>query len=161
MPQHPLTDTLQATGARFEIIDCDPELADTAAFCAHYGYSLDESANLLVVRGKTGEEKYAACLVLATCRLDVNHVVRKRLGSRRVSFASPEQTLALTGMALGGVTPIGLPDTLPLWVDAAIFDLNQVILGGGDRSSKIIAHPDLLKALPNTEIVEGLGKLVS
>lgn len=156
--QHPLAEQLDATGKAYEIIECDPALADTAAFCEHYGFAATESANLLVVRGKTGDEKYAACLVLASCRLDVNTVVRKKLGSRRVSFASPDQTLALTGMALGGVTPIGLPESLPLWVDAAIMQLERVVLGGGDRSSKIIADPALLAELPNVEVVDGLGK---
>ncbi|MEM7378545.1 MAG: YbaK/EbsC family protein [Pseudomonadota bacterium] len=158
MQTHPLTPILERTGAAYSIIECEPDRADTAAFCAHYGYSPAESANLLVIRGKTGEQKYAACLVLASCRLDVNKVARKKLGSRRVSFASPEQTLELTGMALGGVTPIGLPDTLPLWIDAAIMALDRVVLGGGDRHSKIIATPALLTALPNAEVVDALGK---
>ncbi|MEM9603568.1 MAG: YbaK/EbsC family protein [Pseudomonadota bacterium] len=161
MQTHPLTPFLERTGADYSIIECDPEHADTAAFCAQYGYSLAESANLLVIRGKSGEQRYAACLVLASCRLDVNKVARKKLGSRRVSFASPEQTLELTGMALGGVTPIGLPETLPLWIDAAIMTLERVVLGGGDRRSKIIAAPDLLTALPNAEVVEALGKPIS
>ena len=155
---HPLTEQLDATGESYEIMACDPTLADTAAFCEHYGFDATESANLLVIRGKTGDEKYAACLVLASCRLDVNKVARKKLGARRVSFASPEQTLELTGMALGGVTPIGLPVTLPLWIDAAIMQLERVVLGGGDRSSKIIADPALLTHLPNAEVVDGLGK---
>lgn len=158
---HPLSDLLDATGKHYEIMACDPALADTAAFCEHYGFDATESANLLIIRGKTGEEKYAACLVLASCRLDVNKVARKKLGSRRVSFASPEQTLELTGMALGGVTPIGLPASLPLWIDAAIVQLERVVLGGGDRSSKIIADPALLTELANSEVVEGLGKPIA
>ncbi|MDP6707232.1 MAG: YbaK/EbsC family protein [Alphaproteobacteria bacterium] len=152
---------LEASGLEFQIVDCDPELADTAVFCEHYGHSLAHSANTIVVRSKTGEEKYAACLVLATCRLDVNKAVRKKLGARKASFASPEETQAATGMTLGGVTPLALPASLPLWVDSRIMDLDYVILGGGDRASKIIVDPALFRTTANTEIVPDLAKEAS
>jgi prolyl-tRNA editing enzyme YbaK/EbsC (Cys-tRNA(Pro) deacylase) len=149
---------LAATGLAYEAIDCDPALADTETFCAHYGYSLAHSANTIVVKSKTGEERFVACVVLATARLDVNRTVRKRLGARKVSFASAEETERLTGMTLGGVTALALPETLPLWVDAAIMGLDRVILGGGNRSSKLIVPPAVFEALANAEVVEGLAR---
>jgi len=142
----------------FETINCDPELADTAVFCAHYGFALEDSANCLLVAGKAGGEKhYVACVVLASTRLDVNKTVRKRLGVRRISFASAEETLTLTGMALGGVTPIGLPAELHLWVDSQVMARERIILGGGSRSCKIAIAPDLFRRTPNTCVVEGLA----
>jgi len=96
--------------------------------------------------------------VLATMRLDVNHIVRKRLGARKVSFASAEETQALTGMSLGGVTAFALPETLPLWIDARIMALDYVILGGGNRSSKIKLAPAVFNSIPNAEIVDGLAR---
>ena len=149
---------LEQSGLDHEIIACDPELADTAVFCEHYGYSPAQSANTIVVRSKTGEEKFAACLVLATTLLDVNKTVRKRLGARKVSFASPEETMARTGMSLGGVTPLCLPPELPLWVDGRIMELDYVILGGGDRASKIIVDPQIFARLANAEVVPGLAR---
>lgn len=149
---------LQASGVKHEIITCDPKLADTAVFCAHYGFSTEHSANTIVVRSKTGEEAYAACLVLATCRLDVNKVVRKKLGARKVSFASPEETREKTGMELGGVTAIGLPETLPLWIDERIMALDYIILGGGGRDTKIIVSPEIFDKTPAVEIVPDLAK---
>ncbi len=149
---------LEASGLAHEIIACAPELADTAVFCAHYGHPLEHSANTIVVRSKTGELKFAACLVLATTRLDVNKVVRKRLGARKVSFATAEESEALTGMTLGGITPLALPAELPLWVDARIMALDRVILGGGNRASKIIVEPAIFKSLAKAEIVEDLAK---
>ncbi len=153
-----IRDILETSGLAYKIVDCDPELADTAVFCAHYGYAPEHSANAIVVRSKTGEEKYAACLVLATTRLDVNKVVRKKLGARKVSFASPEETRRITGMEIGGVTPVCLPAGLPLWVDARIMALPDVILGGGNRSTKIIVDPKIFAATPETEVVENLAK---
>jgi prolyl-tRNA editing enzyme YbaK/EbsC (Cys-tRNA(Pro) deacylase) len=148
---------LDATGIEYEIIPCDPDLADTAAFCEHYGYALEDSANTIVVVGKSEPPVYAACVILATTRLDVNKAVRKRLGTRKASFAGPEQTRELTGMAIGGVTPVGLPDGLPLWVDARVMERERIILGGGGRDRKVHAPPGVLSAL-GAEVVEGLAK---
>ncbi len=149
---------LQASALPFEVWDCDPEAADTAAFCERYGVSPAHSANTIVVRSKTGELRYAVCVVLATHRLDVNHVVRKKLGVRKVSFASAQETRELTGMEIGGVTPIGLPGDLPVWIDQAVTACEYVILGGGNRSSKLKVDPGLFSQLPGVEIVPGLGK---
>lgn len=149
---------LAASAVAHEIIECDPELADTAKFCEHYGYSLENSANVILVASKTGEKKYAACVVLAVNRLDVNKVVRKKLGARKVSFADPEETRALTGMEIGGVTAIGLPADLPIWVDARVMEHERIILGGGGRDSKLICAPQIFEHTANTEIVEGLAK---
>lgn len=149
---------LEASGLDFEVMDCDPELADTAVFCERYGVSLDHSANTIVVRSKTGEEKFAVCVVLATGRLDVNKTVRKRLGVRKASFASADETRALTGMEIGGVTALALPAGLPLWIDAEVMRRDYIILGGGNRSSKIRVDPAIFESTPETEIVEGLAR---
>jgi prolyl-tRNA editing enzyme YbaK/EbsC (Cys-tRNA(Pro) deacylase) len=149
---------LDRSGLDYEILECDPELADTAVFCARYGHAMADSANAIVVKSKTGEEKFVACVVLATTRLDVNRTVRKKLGARKVSFADPEETRRVTGMELGGVTPPGLPSDLPLWVDSRVMERRFVILGAGTRSAKIRVSPDYFRKLPQAEIVEGLAK---
>lgn len=155
----PFIERLEATGIEYRIIPCDPELADTATFCEHYGFALEDSANTIVVMGKADPPVFAACVVLATTRLDVNKAVRKRLGTRKASFASAEQTREMTGMAIGGVTPIGLPDGLPLWVDARVMERERIILGGGSRERKVHALPAVLTAL-GAEVVADLAKPV-
>ncbi len=151
-------DAAAATGHPYEVVECDPDLADTAAFCEAYGFGLDQSANAIVVVGKSEPRVYVACLVLATCRLDVNGVVRKRLGVKKASFASADETIEMTGMMIGGVTPYGLPGGLPLWIDARVMDVDQVIVGGGSRDRKLLVPPASLAALPGAEVVEGLAK---
>ena len=148
---------LEQLGIDHEIVPCDPARADTAAFCETYGYALDDSANTIVVAGKSNPPTYAACVVLATTRLDVNRVVRRRLRVGKASFASADATLALTGMALGGVTVFGLPDGLPIWVDARVMTRERIVLGGGSRHCKVVASPSILRALAGVEIVEGLA----
>jgi prolyl-tRNA editing enzyme YbaK/EbsC (Cys-tRNA(Pro) deacylase) len=147
------------TGVAYEVVPCDPALADTAAFCEAYGYAMDDSANCVVVIGKAEPPVYAACVVLATTRLDVNGVVRRRLGTRKASFAPPDDVVAATGMAIGGVTPLALPDDLPLWVDARVVERGRIVLGGGSRNAKVIAAPEILTALGG-EVVPDLAKPV-
>ena len=148
---------LDATRVDYEIIKCDPALADTAQFCEAYGYAPEDSANAIVVIGKSDPPVFAACVVLANSRLDVNKTVRKRLGTRKASFAGPEDTERLTGMTIGGVTPFALPDGLPVWVDARVMDRDRIILGGGSRDRKILASPKILVA-GGAEVVEDLAK---
>jgi len=149
---------LDQSGSDYEIMDCDPELADTATFCAHYGHAMEDSANAILVKSKTGDEKFVACVLLATTRLDVNKVIRKKMGARKVSFADPQETKRVTGMELGGVTPPGLPPDLPLWVDSRVMARPFVILGAGTRSAKIRVSPDYFRKLPQVEIVDGLAR---
>ncbi len=150
---------LDPLGVAYELFPCDPALADTAQFCAAYGFAMEDSANTIVVAGKADPRRYAACIVLATRRLDVNRVVSKRLGTRKASFAGAEETAELTGMAIGGVTPFGLPPGLAVWVDAAVMERERIVLGGGSRSWKVIAAPEILARLPNVEVVEGLATI--
>lgn len=139
----------------------DPELADTAAFCERYGVAPDASANCVVVKGKRGGEvRFAACMVLATTRADVNGVVRRRLDVRSASFAPMDEAVALTGMEYGGITPLGLPDDWPVLVDAAVAASPEVVIGGGVRGSKLFLPGSALLSLAGTEVVEGLGRAV-
>ena len=148
---------LDSLGVPYRIIEIDPDYADTAAFCERYGYPPQISANCILVAAKTGAEQYVACLVLATSRLDVNRTVRRLMGVRKASFASAEQTVAITGMQIGGVTPFALPAGLPLYVDAPVMDVEEIIVGGGGRSTKVLVAPAALAKLPDTTVVEGLG----
>lgn len=137
----------------------DPDLADTAAFCERYGVGLDISANCVVIAGRRGETtRYAACMVLATTRADVNGAVRQLLDARKASFAHMDDAVTLTGMEYGGITPIGLPAGWPILVDSRIVALPEIIVGSGLRRSKIAMPGSVLAALPGAQVVEGLAR---
>lgn len=150
-----LAATLATPGV--DVIDCDPALADTADFCAAYGYAMEDSANAIVVVGKSEPPVFACCVVLATTRLDVNKAVRQRLGTRKASFAPADVTAESTGMAMGGVTPLALPPGLALWIDAAVMARPRVLIGGGSRSCKVVGPPAMLLELRGAEVVDGLA----
>jgi prolyl-tRNA editing enzyme YbaK/EbsC (Cys-tRNA(Pro) deacylase) len=150
---------MQSLGISFEEMACDPELADTAAFCEAYGVPLDRSANTILVASRRPEGHVVACLVLATTRLDVNGLVRRRMVVRKVSFADAETTRDLTGMEIGGVTIFGLPADIPVWVDSRVIDNDWVVIGAGTRTAKIRFDPGQLKGLNGFEIVRDLGLL--
>ena len=151
-------DVVAALDTSSQVIDIDPDLADTADFVDAYGYSLEDSANCIIVVGKSDPPVHVACLVLAHTRLDVNSAVRKRLRVRRASFAPPDVTRDLTGMQIGGVTPLALPRDMPLWIDSRVMDRETIVLGGGSRSCKVVGPPQMLLALPNAEVVADLAR---
>lgn len=137
----------------------DASLADTAAFCAAYGVTPAESANCVIVAGRRGEvTRYAACIVLATTRADVNGVVRRHLDVRKCSFAPMDEAVSLTGMEYGGITPIGLPADWPILVDSRVVAAPHVIVGSGVRHSKIAVAGPALGALPGAQVIEGLAR---
>lgn len=149
---------LDALAADYDWVTIDPEHAQTAAFCERYGYPPEGSGNCILVVSKTGEKRYAACVVQATRQLDVNRTVRKLLGVRKASFAPPEETEALTGMRSDGVTPFGLPEDVPVYVDAPIAELDRVVVGGGSRRVKVAVDPEVFARMPQAELVEGLSR---
>jgi prolyl-tRNA editing enzyme YbaK/EbsC (Cys-tRNA(Pro) deacylase) len=137
----------------------DPALADTAAFCEAYDVGLDVSANCVVVTGKReGETRYAACVVLATTRADVNNVIRRKLDVRKASFAPMDDAVAQTGMEHGGITPIGLPKGWPILVDRRVAETGYVIIGSGVRRSKVALPGAALPVLPGAQVVDGLAR---
>ena len=147
--------------AQVLVAEIDPDLADTAAFCARYSVDLEVSANCVVVAGKRGEAtRMAAAVVLATTRADVNGTVRRRLDARRASFAPMDLAVGETGMEYGGITPVGLPDGWPVLVDGAVATSPLVVVGSGVRRSKLVLPGSFLAGLPGAEVVEGLGNPV-
>lgn len=148
---------LDGLGVAYELIPIDPAYADTAAFCERYRMPLDRAGNTIIVASKKEPRQYGACVVKATRRLDVNHTVRRLLNVSRLSFASADETSALTGMMIGGVTVFALPPDLPIYVDDTLMALDWIILGSGSRSSKIKTSPEVFRRLPGARIVAGLS----
>jgi prolyl-tRNA editing enzyme YbaK/EbsC (Cys-tRNA(Pro) deacylase) len=152
-----VAEVLDGLGVPYEVMQIDPDFADTAAFCERYGIPLDQSANTIIVASKKEPKQYCACVVKATTRLDVNHVVKRLMGVSRVSFATADETKALTGMMIGGVTVFALPPDLPIYVDDKLMSLDWVIVGGGSRSTKIKTSPEVFRRIPNATVVEALS----
>jgi len=149
---------LQKYGIEYQVFDCDPDFADTAAFCQKYGFLLEQSANAIILATRAEPVKFCCCIILANTKLDVNKKVSKLLGAKKVSFASAEQTEELTAMQIGGVTPFGLPH-IPIYVDAAVMARAEVVLGGGNRWSKVMLMPAQLLKIAHVEIIEDLAIL--
>jgi Cys-tRNA(Pro) deacylase len=155
-PDQNVLNALQKIGIPYELIEIDPEFSDTKAFCEHYGYPPEQTCNTILVTSKKGAKMYAACVALANTRLDVNKRVKNLLGAPKVSFASSDEMVELTGMEVGGVTPIGLPAGLPLYVDQRIMNQEWIILGGGNRGLKIKVSPELFNRI-GAQVVSDLA----
>jgi prolyl-tRNA editing enzyme YbaK/EbsC (Cys-tRNA(Pro) deacylase) len=148
---------LEAKGLEYELMPCEPELADTAQFCEAYGVPLEKSANAILVASRKPEGQNAVCVVLAHTRLDVNGTVRRRLGVRKVSFAPAELTKQLTGQEIGGVTIFGLPEGLPVWLDSRVMECDWIIVGAGSRTAKIKLDPSQLSGVEGFQVVDDLA----
>jgi prolyl-tRNA editing enzyme YbaK/EbsC (Cys-tRNA(Pro) deacylase) len=145
---------LDALAIPYEVLPCNPDWADTDVFCANYDIPRENAANTILVAAKSEPRRYFACLVTASMKLDVNHKISKLIGIKRLSFASAEETRDVTGQLIGGVTVFGLPDSVPLHIDAAVMDRQYVIVGGGNRSTKIKIAPEHLIKLPRAIVAD-------
>jgi prolyl-tRNA editing enzyme YbaK/EbsC (Cys-tRNA(Pro) deacylase) len=150
---------LEANNIVHSVLECDPDLADTATFCEHYRFTLEDAANtILVASRKVEPTKHALCVVVGTTRLDVNKAVCKQLEVKKASFADAETTKQLTNMMIGGVTIFGVPN-IPIFIDSAVLAQQRVVMGGGNRSSKVVLDPKELLKLPNVDVVDGLAAI--
>ncbi len=145
---------LDSLAVPYEVLPCNPEWADTDIFCANYDIPRDNAANTILVAAKTEPRQYVACLVTASMKLDVNHKISKLIGIKRLSFASAEETKEVTGQLIGGVTVFGLPDSVPLYIDARVMEREYVIVGGGNRSTKIRIAPEHLLRLQRATVAD-------
>ena len=162
MSAHPdVIADLEGLGLDYEVMDCDPDLADTAQFCEAYGVALEESANAILVASKKPEGHHVVCVALAHTRLDVNGAVRRKLGVRKLSFAPADLTRELTGQEIGGVTIFGLPAGVPVWLDARVLACDSVVVGAGSRSAKIRLDPSQLVGVDGYEFVDDLAGVAS
>lgn len=156
--EHRVRAHLHDLAADYDVVEIDPDYANTAAFCARYGYPEETSGNCILVASKTGPRTYAACVVPATAQLDVNRTVRKLMGVRKASFAPAEETVEVTGMLPDGVTPFGLPEGIPVYVAPELLDHERVIVGGGSRRIKINVDPEVFTRMPAAQVVAGLAR---
>lgn len=155
---HPaVSAAIKQHGLVVDVMECDPDFADTTAFNERYGFAPEQGANTILVASRKVEPvKYAVCVVLASTRLDVNKKVTKLLGVKRASFADSETTKRLTDMEIGGVTAVGI-ETYPVYIDDAVMKQSKVVMGGGNRTSKIVLDPQELLKYPPVEIIENLA----
>jgi prolyl-tRNA editing enzyme YbaK/EbsC (Cys-tRNA(Pro) deacylase) len=141
----------------FTVLECDEKLADTGAFCEHYGYAANQSANTILVVDKKDNKNIVACVLLADSKLDVNKKVCQLMGTKRASFASAELTRSVSGMEIGGVTVFGLPERVPVFIDERVLIQPKVIMGGGNRTSKIVISSTELTKLSNASVINNLA----
>ena len=139
-----------------DVFVCEPEFADTAQFCEKYGFKPEESANTILIVNKKNLDQVVACVVLANTRLDVNKKVCQLMETKKASFASAEQTVAKTNMMIGGVVAIGLPKDMQIYIDEKVMNCDKIIMGGGNRSTKLVLKPQELTKLPHVHIIENL-----
>lgn len=156
-PASLVANALARLGVVHEVMPCDPAFADTAAFCERYGIAPEDSANTILVAIKREPRRYVACVALATTRLDVNHKLRAVLDEGRLSFAGAQESAAASGMLVGGIAPFGLPEAIPVLVDAAVMERPEIVVGGGGRDTKLRLAPGELVKVPGLKVIVGLA----
>ena len=137
-----------------ELFECLDEFSDTQNFCDHYGFDIEDSCNAILIKAKKPEEFYAMFCVLGANRLDVNHKAKEAMGAKRVSFASREEAELVTQQIYGGISPLGLPENIKVFIDKNVMEREKLFIGAGNRVSKFFLSPEILIKLSNAEVLE-------
>jgi Cys-tRNA(Pro)/Cys-tRNA(Cys) deacylase len=106
---------------------------------------------------RLGEDQYLMALVAGPAQISWKKL-RKHLGQSRLTMASEDEVLAVTGYRVGAVSPFGLPRPLKVLVDPGVLAEETLSLGSGVRSVAIVMKSaDLIRALPDHEVTELVG----
>lgn len=101
---------------------------------------------------RLGEGNYVMVLVAGPAQISWQ-ALRAYLGQSRVTMASEEQVLAVTGYRVGAVSPLGLPGPLRILADPNVFTQDEISIGSGERGTAVLMKStDLRSALQNIEI---------
>ncbi len=137
-----------------EVFECKDEFSDTQSFCDNYGYKIEDSCNAILIKSKKPEEFYSLFCVLGSSRLDVNHKAKSLMESKKVSFASKEEAEKVTNQIYGGISPLGLPSEIKIFIDKEVLKREKIFIGAGNRVSKFFLKPESLVELTQGKIEE-------
>ena len=66
------------------------------------------------------------------------------MGSKKVSFASKEEAEEVTNQIYGGISPLGLPQEINIFIDENVLRREKIFIGAGNRVSKFFLTPNSL-----------------
>ena len=144
----------ESHGDELEIFECLDEFSDTQNFSNHYGFDIEDACNAILLKSKKPKEFFAMFCVLGSSRLDVNHKAKAAIESKKVSFASKEEAESVTSQIYGGISPLGLPEEIKIFVDQNVLNRNKVFIGAGNRVSKFFLSPETLIKLTNATVLD-------
>ena len=102
---------------------------------------------------RVGQDEFRMALVAGPAQVSWK-TLRKHLGQSRLTMATEEEVLAVTGYVPGTVSPFGLPRPLKVLIDPSVLDEDEVSIGSGMRGVAVILQSvDIQRGLPDTEVV--------
>ncbi len=103
---------------------------------------------------RVSEDEFALVLVAGPGQISWK-LLRKLLGKSRITMATEEEVLAVTGYRPGTVGPFGLLKPTRVLVEAGLLREEEVSIGSGMRDTAVIIKTvNLMKALGRAEVVE-------
>ena len=101
---------------------------------------------------RLGEGNYVMVLVAGPSQISWA-ALRAYLGQSRLTMASEEQVLTVTGYKVGSVSPFGLPGPIRILADQNVFIPEEISIGSGQRGTAIILKSaDLRSTIDTIEI---------
>ena len=150
MPTSPVTAALDRLHIPYRLFTHRGLITSLEQAAAERGQRPEQVVRSILFR--LDAEHFAMVLMAGAAQVDWR-TLRKHLGRSRLTMASEEEVLAVTGYQTGAVSPLGLPQPLPIFIDEGVLAEQEISLGSGVCGTTVIlAAADLLAALPEAEI---------
>jgi Cys-tRNA(Pro)/Cys-tRNA(Cys) deacylase len=107
---------------------------------------------------RLGEGDFAMVLMAGPAQVSWK-ALRKHFGQSRLTTATEEEVLAVTGYTRGAVAPFGLRQAVRVLIDKGVMQQEVISLGSGTRGTAILlTTADLRRALPAAEVGDFAGE---
>ncbi|MCA9960882.1 MAG: YbaK/EbsC family protein [Anaerolineales bacterium] len=147
----PVTQALDAMGIPYRTFTHVGAVRSLEQAAAERGHKPEQIVRSILFR--LAADNFVMALMAGPQQIDWK-TLRRTLAEKRLTMASEEEVLAVTGYERGAVAPFGLPQPLRVLADPSIFEPEEVSLGSGVRGTAVImTSADLRRALGEAEIV--------
>lgn len=149
MPTSPVTAALDRLQTPYRLFTHSGPVSSLEQAAAERGQRPEQVVRSILFR--LDQEHFALVLVAGPAQV-AWRTLRQKLGQSRLTMASEEEVLAVTGYQTGAVSPLGLPQPLPVYIDDSVTAEEEISIGSGLRGTTVILRTaDLLGALPGAE----------
>ena len=102
---------------------------------------------------RLSQDEYVIVLMAGPQQIDWK-ALRRYLGQSRVTMASQDEVLKMTGYKVGSISPFGLPQPIRTLVDESVLAQDEISIGSGVRSTTVIMKTAvLMQALGDVDVV--------
>ena len=135
----------------FEVVKYDHEEKGAAFASKAAGFPLERTVKTLVV--DLGEKRYILVLMPGDRQLSMKRLARVR-GVKRAAMADTLTAERLTGYLVGGISPFGTRQKLPVMMEESILQFEKILINAGQRGTMLKIAPEIIHTVLDCTVAD-------